>query len=318
VLDVSRIETGSLAISLEPVHVGTALADGFDLVKPLAAERDISLERPSPQAVDRYVMADSQRLKQVLLNLLSNAIKYNRENGSVTVSIQDVPPHSLSILVTDTGKGISEEELTKLFSPFERLGAEQTSIEGTGLGLTLSKLLVEAMGGTLAVESQPGVGTTFMIKLAVAEDPVEVTVPVDVGTGGQTNGSSKRICTILHIEDNLSNLKLAEQILAHRPELKLLPAMQGDLGLELAQRHHPDLILLDLHLPGMPGAEVLRRLKDDSQTRDIPVVVVSADATEGRVKRLLESGARAYLTKPIDVKGFLAVVEEALDESVAT
>jgi PAS domain S-box-containing protein len=147
VLDISRIEAGNMTISLEPVHVGITLSEVIDLVEPLAAERDISLKRPSAEVADRYVLADNQRLKQVLLNLLSNAIKYNREAGSVTVSLEPVPPGCLLILVTDTGKGISEAELTKLFHPFERLGAEQSSIEGTGLGLTLSKLLVEEMGG---------------------------------------------------------------------------------------------------------------------------------------------------------------------------
>jgi PAS domain S-box-containing protein len=317
VLDISRIEAGNMTISLEPVHVGRALADVLDLVSPLAAEQGISIERPSPDDADRYVMADNQRLKQVLLNLLSNAIKYNREQGSVTVSLRDVAPHDLFVLVTDTGKGIAETELAKVFEPFERLGAEQSSIEGTGLGLALSKLLVEAMGGTLAVESELWIGSTFLVKLARAEAP-SAAAGLPAGNDASANGSPGAARTILYVEDNPSNLELVEQILCGRPELRLLAAMQGSLGLELARRHRPDLILLDLHLPDMEGGQVLDLLRADPATREIPVVVVSADATAGQIGRLIEAGARDYLTKPLDVGRFLEVIEEALSERVGS
>jgi signal transduction histidine kinase/CheY-like chemotaxis protein len=316
VLDISRIEAGKMTISLEPVHVGRTVGDVLDLVGPLAAERDITLERPPSEAADRFVMADNQRLKQVLLNLLSNAIKYNRDGGSVTVSLVDNSRSDLLIHVADTGQGLSEKQLTKLFDPFERVGAELTSIEGTGLGLTLSKLLVEAMGGTLAVESEPSVGTTFMIKLALAEAPSATAAGFAESTDASANGSPGKTGTILYVEDNLANFELVEQIVSERPELELLAAMQGSLGLELARRHHPDLILLDLHLPDIQGDEVLRSLRHDPATREIPVVVVSADATAGQIKRLIEAGAHDYLTKPLDVTRFLEVVDEALSARI--
>jgi PAS domain S-box-containing protein len=316
VLDISRIEAGSMPISLEPVHVGAAISNVLELVAPLAANSGISLEGPPPEAADRYVMADNQRLRQVLLNLLSNAIKYNREEGSATVSIEQVSPDCLLILVTDTGKGIPEAEQAKLFSPFERLGAEQTSIEGTGLGLALSKLLVEAMGGTLGVESQPWIGATFVVKLALAQAPLDVAEPALIEPEWSSADESEDTRTVLYVEDNLSNYKLVERILAARPNIELVTAMEGKLALELAQQHQPDLILLDLHLPGMSGDAVLERLKDDPRTQDIPVVVVSADATEKRIEALLAGGASAYITKPLDIKRFITVVEDTLSERI--
>jgi CheY-like chemotaxis protein len=316
VLDISSIESGNVTISLEPVHLEQSLRDVLDLVAPFAANRNISLKGPPPEDVDRYVRADNQRLRQVLLNLLSNAIKYNREDGSVTVTLETVGSDWILILITDTGKGIPEEQMTKLFSPFERLGAEQTSIEGTGLGLALSKLLVEGMGGTLGVESEPWIGATFIVKLALTEAPLEVVGALEELGVATSNGSPGKVRTILYIEDNRANCKLVEQVFADRSDLKLLTAMEGKLGLALAQQHHPDLVLLDLHLPGLLGEEVLEQLKRDPKTRDIPVVVVSADATEGTARRLLSSGAAAYLTKPLDIKNFVAVVEETMSEKV--
>lgn len=316
VLDISRIESGNVTFSLEPIHVEQSLRDVLDLIAPFAANRNISLEGPQLEHADKFVLADNQRLRQVLLNLLSNAIKYNHEGGAVTVKLETVGSDWILILVTDTGKGIPEEQMTKLFSPFERLGAEQSSIEGTGLGLALSKLLVEGMGGTLGVESQPWIGTTFTVKLALTEAPLEA-----IGTlGGPRITVSHRspgsVSTILCIEDNLANYKLVEQVFADRSDVKLLKAMDGRVGLERAQQDHPDLVLLDLHLPGLLGEEVLEQLKCDSTTRDIPVVVVSAHATEATARRLLSSGAAAYLTKPLDIQHFVAVVEKALSEKV--
>lgn len=322
VLDISRIEAGNMTMSLEPVHVGSTLREAIDLVRPLADRGGISLERPSPEAAGEYVWADTQRLKQVFLNLLSNGIKYNRDGGSVTVSLQPVGPRGcpahLLILVTDTGEGISEEHQARLFSPFDRLGAEQSSIEGTGLGLTLSKLLVEEMGGTLTVESQPWIGSTFLVKLALAEAPLRAAQQVDERPPGDFEDEPGRASrTILYVEDNLANYELVERVLQSRPELELLTTMNGNLAVELAQQHQPDLVLLDLHLPGISGEDVLGRLKRDPATRDIPVIVVSADATERRIKDLLAAGAVEYLTKPLDIHRFVAVVDEALTEPVS-
>jgi signal transduction histidine kinase/CheY-like chemotaxis protein len=318
VLDLSRIEAGNMSISLEPVDVRRTLTSILDLVRPLATQLDISLDSRLDGAGDRYAEADEQRLKQVLLNLLSNAIKYNRQGGSITVRLEEAPADQLRIHVSDTGRGMSEEQLAKLFSPFERLGAERSSIEGTGLGLTLSRGLVDAMGGTLGVKSEVGVGTTFVVELALAASPLRNSEETECLRDVPSAGGARGKRTVLHVEDNLSNFKLVERVLAGVTDLELLAATEGNLGLELARQHHPDLILLDLHLPGISGEEVLQRLRSDPKTEDIPVLVVSADATAARIKRLLESGASGYLTKPLDVKYFLEVVDTTLNGTNAS
>jgi CheY-like chemotaxis protein len=268
---------------------------------------------------DLHVLADRQRLKQVFLNLCSNAVKYNHAGGAVTLSYEETARGRLRVKVTDTGPGIPQDKIGRLFTPFDRLGAEQSEVEGTGLGLSLSKRLVEAMGGTLGVDSVPGRGSTFWLEFPVVESPLaqlakageHVPAPAELE-------ASRKARVVLYIEDNLSNLKLIQRLLAHRPEVRLLPAMQGRLGLQLASEHRPDLILLDVQLPDMPGSDVLRQLLEMPETRKIPVVVISADATPGQIERLLAAGAWKYLTKPLDVKKFLAVLDEALEERKAS
>ncbi len=282
------------------------IAEAMDLTRPLATKAELHLVGgATADTADVYVLADRQRLSQILLNLVSNAIKYNRLRGTVSLSCEVVEEHRLRINVTDTGPGIRPEHLELLFEPFERLGAEQSSIEGTGIGLALSRRLAEAMGGTLDVATTPGQGSTFWVELPVVEDPVEryarLNAPQptsDVKAPDRSGGQPK----ILYIEDNLSNLRLIERILAPSGPTQLVSAMQGRLGFELAREHRPDLVLLDLHLPDIGGDEVLRRLRDDPQTASIPVVILSADATPGQVQRLLHAGASAYLTKPLDVR----------------
>ncbi len=310
VLDISRIEAGTMGVSLEPVHLGSVLAEALSLIRPLADDSKVSLLGDPADLNDFHVLADHQRLKQVLLNLFSNAVKYNHAGGEVRVDCDLPTAERIQISISDTGIGMSENQLAKLFSPFERLGADRTEIEGTGLGLALSKTLVEVMGGTIEAESSLGSGTTLRVELERAEAPeteLSVPEPVDVkGNGGPTEQRS-----VLYVEDNLSNVRLVQQVLERLPNVKLLPAMQGNLGLELARRHLPDLILLDLHLPDVSGEELLARLKDDPATKAIPVVVVSADATPGQIQRLRSAGAAEYLTKPLDVQRLMEVVTEA-------
>jgi PAS domain S-box-containing protein len=312
VLDISRIEAGRLQLSLEPVPVGDTLCGAVDLVRPLAAQRDIELV--AEVADDhRHVLADRQRLQQVLLNLLSNAVKYNRTRGAVAVSCEERSGGRLRMLVTDTGHGISPDKIERLFTPFDRLGAEGAGIEGTGLGLVLSKHLVEVMGGTMDVTSQVGVGSTFAVEFALTAAPADaLKLPAASPTVQAERGEGRMV--VLYIEDNVSNLRLVEQVLGRRPQTTLLSAMQGQLGLDLAREHRPDLILLDLHLPDVPGDEVLRRLREGPQTRGIPVVILSADATPGQVERLLAAGAQAYLTKPLDVRQLLALVDQRMSQ----
>ncbi|TMJ14103.1 MAG: PAS domain S-box protein [Bacillati bacterium ANGP1] len=310
VLDIARIEEGRLAISVEPVSITEVVRESLDLVAPLAAAEDVRLTGGAAGVPTRFVMGDRQRLKQVLLNLLSNAVKYNRKGGLVSLSVEETAEGRVRIKVHDTGPGITPEKLKLVFTPFERLGIEQTGIEGTGLVLALSKRLGEAMGGTLGVESAVGRGSTFWVELSQTDSPVDRIERTGAPLPGKVDlDASKKAQIILYIEDNLSNLKLIQRLLAHRPEVRLVPAMQGRLGLDLAREHRPALILLDLHLPDIPGDEVLQRLQADPETRQIPVVVISADATPGQVDRLLAAGARAYLTKPLDVKTLLAVLE---------
>jgi PAS domain S-box-containing protein len=314
VLDISRIEAGNLSLSPEPVLVSDLVQDAVDLITPAANERGIQLVLDRSAICDRHVFADRQRAKQILLNLLSNAVKYNQPEGSVRVSCDQPVETRLRISVTDTGRGISAERLDLVFAPFERLDAEDTGEEGTGIGLTLSKRLAETMDGRLEVESTVGAGSTFTLELPQVEGPVERFERLDGDRRHEiaevAQGTSRYV--VLHIEDNLSNLRLVERILSKRPDIEVVAAMQGSLGLELAREHRPGLVLLDLHLPDMGGDEVLQRLRDDPATASIPVVMVSADATRNQVGRLLSAGATAYLTKPIEVRELLRLLDETL------
>jgi len=280
----------------------------------MAIEKNVRISPDIPIPCDRHVYADRQRLKQVLLNLLSNAIKFNRSGGSVVISCGEPSPGKLRIEVMDTGPGISQQGLKRIFTPFERLDADQTAPQGTGLGLALSKRLLEAMGGTIGVESAVGFGSRFFIDLTTIEDPAKI-LESEAAMALVDTGAGQRHGTVLYIEDNPSNLRLVERIMAHRPGIRLLSAMQGHLGLDLAELHTPDWILLDLHLPDLPGEEVLRRLRANPRTQNIPVTILSADATGSQVLRLLDAGARDYLTKPLDIRRFIDLLEKTVSSA---
>jgi PAS domain S-box-containing protein len=315
VLDIAKIEAGRIALSIEPVLVSSVIVDAKDLVRPLADQRNIELRNQgSGAAFGLHVQADRQRLKQVLLNLLANAVKYCGGGCTVTVGVEEREGAILRLFVRDTGPGISPELRHRLFTPFERLGAESNGEVGTGMGLALSKRLVEAMGGTIDCDSEVGMGTTFWIDLPITEAPLERFERESEGAPPVAGGGAagERVSTILFIEDNLSNVKFISYVLRQRPGAQLIPAMQGSMGLELATKHRPDLILLDLTLPDMNGREVLHRLKRKRETADIPVVVLSAEASPTRVEELRAAGADGYLTKPLDVKEFLKILDELL------
>ncbi|MGV3617889.1 MAG: PAS domain S-box protein [Fimbriimonas sp.] len=312
VLDISRVEAGHLDLSIEPVDVVELLPETCALLRPLADAREIGLEL-QVAGLGMHILADRQRLRQVVFNLLSNAIKYNRHGGRVEISGQVISGDRMRLAVRDTGPGIEERDLRKLFTPFERLGATSSEIEGTGLGLAVSQRLVAAMGGSLSVESVLGEGSVFFIDFPLAQCPVERAqgscLDMAQGEGGL---SSKGKWSVLCIEDNTSNLRLLEVFFASRPEIALTTAQDGRTGLAMARDEEPNLILLDLHLPELSGPEVLESLKRSALTRDIPVVIVSADATPAQVERLLADGAHAYLTKPLDLAAFSRTLDEVL------
>ena len=306
VLDLARIEAGKLTVSLEPIEIGGIVDHAIDLVRPIAEERGIQIVVADSVGENIYVKADRQRLVQVLLNLLTNAAKYNRPNGSISVHCSKGAQDMTRIEVCDTGMGIDEQRLGSLFKPFERLGDH--AVEGTGLGLALSRSLVELMGGTLSLISTSKNGSTFAIEL-----PSAVAVELPNVTDAQKVADLKLAVDnfrVVYIEDNLSNVKLLENVFEEIGGIELLPAMQASVGSRLIEDHEPDLVLLDLHLPDKPGAEVLRELRSNPNTASIPVVVLSADATENQIKRLLQAGADAYLTKPIDLPTLFAKIEE--------
>jgi PAS domain S-box-containing protein len=311
VLDISRIESGTVSFLLEAVPVRALLEDALDLMRPLADALDVAIDPPAVSGAS-YVHADERRVKQVLINLLSNAIKYNRPGGAVAVHASAHGEDRVQFSVRDTGRGIPPGSLEKLFVPFERLDAGAVGIEGTGLGLALSRNLVEAMGGTITVTSTVGAGSTFVVELASCEPP-SIAAPVGDETALLAVRTYPERRSLLYIEDTVANVRLVEQILRRRPSVTVLPAMLGRLGLDLAHEHRPDLVVLDLHLPDVNGAEVLRQLRADPDTRELPVVILTADATRRQLDELWAAGANAYLTKPIAVRELLEVVDRFLD-----
>jgi signal transduction histidine kinase/ActR/RegA family two-component response regulator len=310
VLDITAIETGRVTLSVEPVELDEVIREAVTLIGIKASEMNVALVVENDPSC--WVAGDRQRILQVLLNLFSNAVKYNREGGSVRAKVacdEDVS----SIEVEDTGPGIPEEHLDRLFQPFDRLGMEATSVEGVGLGLSLSKVLLEAMGGSISVRSVVGKGTMFRVEVPTTSPPADDYAPHTVPEEHQTTIPLQG--RVLYIEDNASNVRLVRRIVERRPGVELLTAAQGSIGLELAQHHDPGLVLLDLHLPDMHGADVLAQLRAMPRTSTLPVVVLSADATAKQVTRLLAAGANDYLTKPLVVTKVLAVLDRFLGES---
>ena len=305
-LDMAAIEGGRLAISLEPVDVAEITEEVLELLRPLADQGHVRLVNAVP-AAGPCVRADRQRLKQVLLNLVANGIKYHHLDGTVVVSCESHAEH-VRISVTDDGPGILAEQQSKIFEPFERLSEEMSGVEGTGLGLALSSRLVQMMHGSIGVDvGAPAGGSTFWIELATADLPRATKHPAN--SDPEAPLSEQPQLRLLCIEDNPVNVLLLERIFARRGGTVLQAAATGAQGVELAQRDVPDVILLDLHLPDFSGHEVLRRLQAEPSTRDIPVVMVTADATPRQVARLKQQGAAAYVTKPFDVQHLLATVD---------
>ncbi len=311
VLDLSKIEAGKLAVMTENVEALPIVRDVIAGLEPIAERRGIKI---SNNANERgvYIKVDMMRFRQVILNLLSNAVKYNVDNGDVTVRLEKLATNELRISVTDSGTGIPDEKMDFLFEPFARLGAETSSIEGTGIGLTITKKLVEAMSGKIGVESEAGKGSMFYVDFPLGEKP-----EIKTGTTGPVAGyhhqpGSGKIRTVLYIEDNLSNLSLMESILERRPNITMISALNARVGIELALDKKPDLILLDINLPDMDGYQVLQELRSHSETENTQIIALSANAMPDEDTRGESVGFSHYITKPVNIGGFLKIIDNTL------
>ena len=317
ILDLALIESGKFSISREPVSLDEVMLECQSMIEPQAGKRGISMRFPEFDE-PCFINADRTRVKQVVINLLSNAIKYNRADGSVIVDCIAGSAQNIRINIRDTGLGLSPEKLGQLFQPFNRLGQESSAEEGTGIGLVVTKRLVELMGGTLGVESTVGTGSVFWVELDSAVMPSladGVFVPAALPSKPIETGAPTH--TLLYVEDNPANLQLVAQLIARRPDMRLLTAIDGPSGIDLAHAALPDVILMDINLPGMSGIEAMQLLRQHPATAHIPVVALSANAIPYDIERGLEAGFFRYLTKPIKVNEFMAALDVALEHAVA-
>ncbi|AZE83850.1 Sensory box histidine kinase/response regulator [Pseudomonas orientalis] len=312
VLDIAKIEAGRLPLNIEPIPLAGTLQEALALVSPMAADAGIQLQALPTLAADIGIVADRQRLTQVLLNLLSNAIKYNRPEGQVSIEVK-IEGQRIGVSVCDTGKGIAANHIGQLFKPFERLGADP-NVEGSGLGLALSKSLLEKMNGGLSVHSQPDIGSRFTLELPFVRVQTSSDLVAAVIDTTPVRPAPALQGKVVYIEDNLSSLALIETLLHRRPGIKLLSSMQGQLGLDLAAQHAPRLILLDVSLPDIDGLTVLQRLRRSAITRHTPVLMITADTSDLTRQALHDAGATAILNKPINIPAFLAHLDQYFPE----
>ena len=313
VLDLAVVESGKMSLSPESVSLTEVISECQAMMEPQAKQRGISMTFPQLD-IPYYVHADRTRVKQVLINLLSNAIKYNREQGTVEVKCTTTSPERIRISFKDTGAGLPPEKLTQLFQPFNRLGQESRAGEGTGIGLVMSKRVVELMEGAIGVESTVGVGSVFWIELLLTAAPTLLVASSESTTAIQARiPTAARLRTLLYVEDNPANLTLVEQLIARRSDIRLLTAVNGTLGIEIARASQPEVILMDINLPGISGIEALKILREDPATAHIPVVALSANAMQRDTKKGMEAGFFYYLTKPIKVNELMDALDGALE-----
>ena len=313
ILDLAKIESGQVSMFEEPVSLADVMLECKNMIEPQVRQRGIGLYFPefeSPQ----FVHADRMRLKQVLINLLSNAIKYNTLQGTVEVACTASSPGRIRISIKDSGTGLSPEQLRQLFQPFNRLGQEASGVEGSGIGLVVAKRLVEMMGGGIGVESEVGVGSVFWFELnTVAAPHLDTAEGTAMSLAGSGEPHPARTKTVLYVEDNPANMRLVEQIVARHPHIRLLNAVNGHNGIEIARSATPDTILMDVNLPDISGFEALEILRNDPFTRHIPVIAVSANAMPLTIETGLKAGFFRYITKPIQIDEFMRVLNLALE-----
>ncbi len=312
ILDLAQIESGKIMLSLEPVSLVELMRDCQTMVGPQADDRGITITC-APLDSAYFIKADRTRMKQVLINLLSNAIKYNRPNGTVNVACALVAPDLIRISIQDTGCGMTAEQLAQLFQPFNRLGKESGPVEGTGIGLVVTKRLIELIGGAIGVDSAVGVGSVFWIEFKLTTAPrfnIQETEHKVLERPQVSDSTPKR--TLLYVEDNPANLDLIEQLIARRSDLRMVSAGDGNLGIEFARAHQPDVILMDINLPGINGLEAMKILRADPLTAHIPIIAVSANALPRDIETCLAAGFFDYLTKPIRLSEFVHTLDMAL------
>jgi len=317
ILDLALIESGKLSMSMEPVSLQEVLRDCQTMIEPQANQRGIQMRFPKFKA-PCYIQADRTRVKQVFVNLLTNAIKYNRSEGSLDVTFRPAGKTRMHVSVRDTGQGLSAKKLAQLFQPFNRLGQEESTEEGTGIGLVVSKRLVELMGGAIGAHSTVGVGSDLWIELNLA-DPhsliLDVAEELALLPSPAQFGATVR--TLLYVEDNEANMELVAQLVARRADIRLLRAVDGVRGIAMARTHLPDVILMDINLPGISGLEALGLLHADPATTHIPVMALSANAMPRDVEKGLEAGFFRYLTKPIKIAEFMLALDQGLERAHA-
>jgi PAS domain S-box-containing protein len=313
VLDLAKVESGQVPMSPEPVSLAEVILECRGMIEPQAQQSDIKLTFPQFD-IPYFVRADRTRVKQVLLNLLTNAIKYNIKQGTVEVKCTKSTPERIRVSISDTGAGLSKDQLAQLFQAFNRLGQEAGIKEGTGIGLVVAKRLVELMGGVIGVESTVGEGSVFWFELSsVAEPHLFVEGGEAAGLAQPHVPGSTHLHTLLYVEDNPANLKLVEQIIARHPDMCLLTALNGNSGIETARVSQPDVILMDINLPDINGFEAMKILHSDPATAHIPIVAISANAMPRDIKKSLEEGFFRYITKPIKINEFMEAMDEALE-----
>jgi PAS domain S-box-containing protein len=317
ILDLALIESGRLSLSLEPILLAEVLRECQDMMEPQAQKRGISLSFPQFD-VPYFVSADRTRVKQVFINLLSNAIKYNKDGGSVVVDHTTSTPGRIRICVRDSGAGLTADKMSQLFQPFNRLGQEASGEEGTGIGLVTTKRLIELMGGGIGAESTVGTGSVFWVELNLSTEPQPSDrTAISSAAARAPIQTEARLRTLLYVEDNPANLMLVEDLIARRPDIRLLSARDGNRGIEIARASRPDVILMDINLPGISGIDALRVLAEDRATVHIPVIALSANAIPHDIEKGLEAGFFRYLTKPIKVNEFMETLDRALDHAKA-
>ena len=314
ILDLSKVESGKLELLMEPVSVKQVLNETCSMIKPSADRKGITFVHPELEDSNLFIYGDFVRVKQVLTNILSNAIKFNKEHGQVELKVVS-DQNNVQFVICDTGNGIPEDQQIKIFEPFHRMEIHHHKIEGTGIGLSITKRLVESMKGEISLDSRLNEGSSFAINFLKCNFPEKQGVPVKHDDKFPVTPSSSKKYSVLYIEDDSANTELVSKIMSLNPNISFLSASMAQQGIDLAVEHKPDLILMDIQMPEMDGITALKILQNMEETKFIPVIAVSANAMESDIQKTLEKGFNSYITKPIHIASFLEKIESVLKTS---